>query len=409
MAIREPSLRAQALADLRDDFEELRFLCEARRECSPRLARWSEELAAERRPLAGVRDRYADLIRREYAYIAALAAGNEWQSPSFAHSLRSQAGRQEGRILAHVDDYKRDRHADAAAYEAAYLRELVGVPGVSALATSCGMAALTTILWFLAFELRLDGPILLGRGSYHETKELVTKAFAGRVVEVEEAELRRAMAEVAPSALFVDSLCNSRGLAVPDLDAMLAAAGCWTVVDNTCLGPGCRPFSSRAPRLLVWESLLKLAQFGLDRANAGILLARGPETERLSALREHLGTNAPDTAILSLPPPSRARLERRLARLERNAALLAERLGGFYPGVGPLVGLDVAEPGPWIARALEQARRRGVQVAAGTSFGFDHTRVYVTAPGLDSFLRIAPGTEDRLRIETVAEALSAAA
>jgi len=106
--------------------------------------------------------------------------------------------------------------------------------------------------------------------------------------------------------------------------------------------------------------------------------------------------------------PDQARLGRRLARLERNAAILADRLDGFHPGVGPLVQLDVAEPQAWVARALEQAKRRNVQVVAGTSFGFDHTRVYVTAPGPDSFLRIAPGTEDRLRIETVAEALSAA-
>lgn len=125
-------------------------------------------------------------------------------------------------------------------------------------------------------------------------------------------------------------------------------------------------------------------------------------------LREHLGTNVADTSVLSLPRPDRARLERRLARLERNAAILAERLGGFHPGVGRLLQLDVAEPQAWVARALEEARRRDVEVVAGTSFGFDHTRVYITAPGPDSFLRIAAGTEDRLRIETVTEALSAA-
>ncbi|MDX6518292.1 MAG: hypothetical protein QOF50_1138, partial [Gaiellaceae bacterium] len=176
--------------------------------------------------------------------------------------------------------------------------------------------------------------------------------------------------------------------------------------ESTKSAPGASSWS--APRLLVWESLLKLAQFGLDRANAGILLARGPGVERLDTLREHLGTNVADTSILSLPAPNRARLELRVARLQRNAAILAERLGGFHPGIGPLLQLDVPDPTGWISRALEQARRRDVQVVAGTSFGFDHTRVYVTAPGPDSFLRIAPGTEDRLRIETVAEALSAA-
>jgi hypothetical protein len=403
VAIGPASLHAQALADLRDDFDELRFLCDAAPSQSPRLQAWSRELA-RLHPTARARDRYAGLIRREYGVSAALATADDWQSPSFGHSLRSQAGRHEGRIRPHVDDYKRDRHADAAAYEAAYLREHVRVPGVRAFATSCGMSALTTILAFLDVE----GPVLLGRSSYHETKELVLAEFAERVVEVDEADLLGALKEIRPGALFVDSLCNSRGLAVPDLGPILAAAQCWVVVDNTCLGPACCPFASSAPRLLVWESLLKLAQFGLDRANAGILLARGPGVERLDSLREHLGTNVGDTAVLSMPRPDRARLERRVARLERNAAILAERLGGFHPGVGPLVQLDVPDPNAWIARALEHARRKNVQVVAGTSFGFDHTRVYLTAPGPDSFLRIAPGTEDRLRIETVAEALSAA-
>jgi len=280
----------------------------------------------------------------------------------------------------------------------------VSAPDVRSFATSCGMSALTTILAFLDVE----GPLVLGRSSYHETRALVPAAFPGRVVEVDEDDLLGALPDLRPGALFVDSLCNSRGLAVPELGAILVAADCWVVVDNTCLGPACRPFASSAPRLLVWESLLKLAQFGLDRANAGILLARGPGVDRLDALREHLGTNVSDTSILSLPAPDRARLERRIARLERNAMILAERLGGFHPGVGPLLQLDVPDPGAWIGRALEQARRRDVQVVAGTSFGFDNTRVYVTAPGPDSFLRIAPGTEDRLRIETVADALEAA-
>jgi hypothetical protein len=389
VAIRRASLRAQALADLREDYDELRFLCDGV---------GLEAGHPLRRELAGIptpagRDRAAAQLRREYALRAALATAGEWQSPPIGDAIR-----------AHVDDYKRDRHADAAAYEGAYLREYVDEPAVHALATSCGMSALTTILWFLDGK----GPVLLGDGSYHETKELVRAAYPGAVVEVAEAQLPEAMVGLRPEAVFLDSLCNSRGLAVPDLDEILAAASCWVVLDNTCLGPSCRPFDSRAPRLLVWESLLKLAQFGLDRANAGILLARGPAVERLDKLREHLGSNVSDTAILSLPPPSRARLTTRIARLERNAALLAERLDGIYPGVGPLLQLDVPEPRAWIDRALPEACRRGVRIVHGTSFGFDHTRVYLTAPGPDSFLRIAPGTEDRLRIETVAEALEAA-
>jgi hypothetical protein len=390
VAIPNASLRAQARADSRDDLGELRFLCDG----AALDARHPLRRELDRGPgTAADRDRIALALRREYALRAALATAGEWQSPPIGAGIR-----------VHVNDYRRDRHADAVAYEAAYVRELGAARGVRAFATSCGMAALTTILAFLD----LDGPVLLGRASYHETKELVHRFCAG-ALEIDEPDLPLAVETLRPAAVFVDSLCNSRGLAVPPLQSVLARADCWVVVDNTCLGPRCRPFDSPAPRLLVWESLLKLAQFGLDRANAGILLARGPGTARLDALREHLGTNVSDTAVLSLPPPERARLERRVGRLERNAALLAERLGGHYPGVGPLLELDVADPRRWVDRALDEARRRDVRVVHGTSFGFDHTRVYLTAAGPGSFLRIAAGTEDRLRIETVADALGAAA
>ena len=389
VAIGRVSLRAEALADLRDDFDELRFLCDGAGLDAGHPLR--SELDAT--PTVPRRDRVATQLRREYALRAALLTADEWQSPAIGAGIR-----------AHVDDYKRDRHASASAYERMYVRELVGAPDVRAFSTSCGMAALTTILAFLS----ADGPVLLGRASYHETKDLVLGRFGDCAIEVDDTDLPDAISALDPAAVFVDSLCNSRGLVVPPLDRILGSARGWVVVDNTCLGPACRPFDSRAPKLLVWESLLKLAQFGLDRANAGILLARGPEVDELDTLRERLGTNVPDTAIASLPPPERKRLSRRLARLERNAAILAERLGGFHPGAGPILQVDVADPKRWIERALAEARRRGVQVVHGTSFGFDHTRVYVTAPGPDSFLRIAPGTEDRLRIETVAETLDAA-
>lgn len=389
VAIGKASLRAQARADLRDDFDELLFLCDGAALNAGHPLRREVDHGPR---TAAARDRIALALRREYALRAAFATADEWQSPPIGSGIR-----------AHVDDYRRDRHAHAAAYEASYLCELVGAPGVRAFATSCGMAAFTTILAFLD----LDGPIVLGRASYHETKELVHR-FCAHVVEADEAELPLAVETLRPGAVFVDSLCNARGLAVPPLESVLARAECWVVVDNTSLGPRCRPFDSDAPRLLVWESLLKLTQFGLDRANAGILLARGPGTERLEALREHLGTNVSDTAVLSLPPPDRERLERRVARLERNAALLADTLGGHHPGIGPLLELEVPDPERWIERARREAVRRSVHVVHGTSFGFDHTRVYLTAPGPDAFLRIAPGTEDRLRIESVADALAAA-
>ena len=43
--------------------------------------------------------------------------------------------------------------------------------------------------------------------------------------------------------------------------------------------------------LISFESLLKYAQLGLDRANAGLIIAPSTDAALLDAYREHLGTN----------------------------------------------------------------------------------------------------------------------
>jgi len=193
--------------------------------------------------------------------------------------------------------------------------------------------------------------------------------------------------------------------------------------------------------MILFESLLKYAQLGLDRANAGIVVARSGDAERLSHYREHLGTNVADVAVHALPRPDRQVLERRLARLERNALLLAERLlvqvGDsveiVYPGLPSHRGAASARRLPFrggclsivfrertatlrrehalVEQAVAEAARRGVALLGGSSFGFATTRIYLTAEGADygePFVRIAAGTEHRLEIERVADALAAA-
>jgi hypothetical protein len=122
-------------------------------------ARVVDALAAERR-------RLGDLARIHRTLAAAAITATDWQSPSFAHSVRPAAGRFAGRVTEHHDDYRRDRHADAAAFEAAYLAEYVDAPAhqaLRALMTSCGMSGFATILHHVR-GLKLVGPVLVGRG-----------------------------------------------------------------------------------------------------------------------------------------------------------------------------------------------------------------------------------------------------
>jgi cystathionine beta-lyase/cystathionine gamma-synthase len=386
-----------------------------------------EELAAEKASLA-------DLLRVEQALTAALDAAADWQSPSFLHSVAPTAGRHEGQIRAHWNDYKRDRHLDADRYERRYLQALVeGPPDLRALLTSCGMAAFTTVLSFLQLEGKLGGPVVAGAGLYHESRLLLERALPERLHLVDEADtaaLLRAVEELRPSAVFLDSLSNTKWMPGPELPPLLARLSgtpTYLVLDNTSLSVACQPFAlaDEAVRLIVFESLLKYVQLGLDRANAGVIVARGHDAERLSHYREHLGTNVPDVAVHALPRPDRSVLERRLARLQRNALLLAKRLreeaGSLvevgYPGGGCLsivfrdADVTLRLERAMVERAVAEAAKLRVALLGGSSFGFDTTRIYLTAEGAEygePFVRIAAGTEHRLEVERVAEALAAA-
>lgn len=487
---RAAPLLAAALADLRADFDELLFLCRGadaelaaagpeldsasvRRRTRELLAR---QLRASRRryrelderlralrerarlgpPAASLVDELAtekaaaaDLLRAEQALTAALLGAADWQSPSFLHSAVPAAGRQAGRIRAHWNDYKRDRHLDGEAYERRYLEEMVeGPPRLAALLTSCGMAAFTTVLSFLSLEGKLDGPVLVGAGLYHESKLLVERALRRIhvVAESDTAALLRAIDELRPSAIFLDSVSNTKWMPVPELPRVLErlrGAGAYLVVDNTGLSVSCQPFGhvDETVPLIVFESLLKYAQLGLDRANAGVIVCREQDAGPLSEYREHLGTNVADVAVHALPRPDRRVLERRLARLQRNALILAERLsehaGPFvevvYPGLSSHPCARAARGLPFrgsclsivfsdgdgglrreralVEAAVAEAGRRGVTLLAGSSFGFDTTRIYLTAAGAECgepFVRVAAGTEHRAELETLAGALVAA-
>jgi cystathionine beta-lyase/cystathionine gamma-synthase len=482
---------ASALADLHDDFGELLFLCHS---ADAKLSQVEAELAAAGLhestrqllvgELASARRRYrevtelvnrlgarsgreppspalvdelaaskaslADRLRVEQGLLAALVGAADWQSPSFLHSLAPAAGRQAGRIRPHWNDYKRDRHLDADAYERRYVEAMVDGPvELRALLTSCGMAAFTTILSFLLLERKLEGPVLAGSGVYHESRLLLERALPGRIRFVEERDtpsLLRAIDELRPSAVFLDSLSNTTWMPVPELEPVirrLRGTDTYLVVDNTGLSVACQPFATAGGplRLLVFESLLKYAQLGLDRANAGVILARPDDAELLSGYREHLGTNVADVAVHALPPPDRRVLEGRLARLQRNALYLATRLAEespasvtvVYPGLRPhpcartaarlrfrggCLAIVFRTPGRGLEReralveaAVAEAAARGVDLLAGSSFGFDTTRIYLTAARAEHgepFVRVSAGTEHRLALEPLAEALAAA-
>jgi cystathionine beta-lyase/cystathionine gamma-synthase len=427
-------------------------------------AREIDELLREERPIRALRRAkltYIDLLRMQVGVAASLMTAADWQSPPIASAGGPLAGRFEGLVREHLDDYKRDRHPDAAEFETAFLRAYVDVPpgtSVRALMTSCGMSAFTTILAFLTMEPVLGTrPVVAGRALYHECRDLLAASpLERRLVWVDEADTKGVIDtidRIHPAAVFVDSLSNARGLLLPDLRAILShvadtsTSDVYVVVDNTCLSVTCQPWRwilrNGNVRPLVFESLTKYGQFGLDRTAAGIIVALEREAEILSGYREHLGTNVADACVAVVPWPDRTRLERRLHRIGRNAVALGRAVDAVCRGgPGPVVGAchpalpghpshrhatELSFAGGFFAlelapswdtpsghqrvshELLRAAARERVPLVWGASFGFDTTRIYRTATlsAHGPFLRIAAGTEDDDAIDDLARLLTA--
>jgi cystathionine beta-lyase/cystathionine gamma-synthase len=294
---------------------------------------------------------------------------------------------------------------------------------------------------------------VVGRGLYHECRALLrASSLERRVVEVDENDTAALVGALEDGGmLFLDALCNAHSVAICDLRLILehaAARDMSVVVDTTCLSASCRPFlllpAGARCRLIVFESLTKYAQFGLDKIAAGLILATRQDAEALDVVREHLGTNITDVSACTLPAPNRRRLLRRLTRMERNARVVVRHIndatgsargrvaGAVHPTLpchpscrvarslpfgGALITLSFAGRSRGddlhaaiVERMLGAARASGSPLCAGASFGLDVTRVYRTTTGseADAFVRIAPGIEDAVAIDRLGRALGAA-
>ncbi|MBI1908360.1 PLP-dependent transferase [Candidatus Uhrbacteria bacterium] len=485
----------QTLRDLADDIDELRALAAG---ADRRLAAFGERIADDivspatrdllRRHTDDLRaayrtvrdelaapshevdalherkDRIADTLRTLQGVTAAALAAADWQSPSFAHTLRSMAGTQTGRIDATITDYKRDVHLDAVAYEHAFRRAFVDAPlqfPPKAYVTTSGMAAFATVVTCLASGGAAKGAVLAGKGCYFENKDILERFFHGRVHPVDEMDTRAVIAAVdalRPSVIFLDSLCNTEDVAVPDLAVLLPAiearcrARTTLVLDNTGLGPSFQPLChlrrTSPLQLIVVESLNKFHQYGFDRVTGGIMWRNGMTPLALYACRQHLGTIMPDASVLALPAPDRALLARRMARIDRNAATLAAALdahirsqkrsalshvvhpslpsyrGAAWTNALPFRGgfFTIAFKTPFarplfytrfVSVVLDEAKRAGLQLTSGTSFGFSTTRIYLTAlhakKRAKPFVRVSVGTESAAQMEQLVEVFRRAA
>ena len=399
-------------------------------------------------------------LRSQIGIISSLITATDWQSPSFKHSVMSEAGRQTGEISGNINDYKRDVHLDERDYESKYLREYIHTPMkflVKTYLTNSGMAAFCTILNFLVMEEKTNGIVLAGLSTYFEAKELLSKTYGNRLVYVDESDtngILNAYIRYQPNAIFLDSLCNAPEIPIPDFSTLVpkliknCQKDTYLILDNTGLSFYCQPFplvigKTRKLHVISYESLNKYHQFGCDRVTGGVITAYGKDTGKLYYYREHTGTNISDASVHALPEPSVKLLDCRMRRLGRNTQFLAINLSHFctdnpknpieriiYPGLSNHSGYPAIKNLPFqgayftirmkkrfrnqryykklLSRIISIAKRKNVPLIAGTSFGLNTTRIYITALNNDygePFIRISPGTETKEEIEAIKKLL----
>jgi len=482
-----------ALTDISDDFDELRFLCQGYKnsllqfkkslnklkshpsspflkEETTRLIKLLFDLEGQiikqksqiktatpkkLEELSKEKWRLFTELRAYIPLVGSLITSTDWQSPSYAHSLYSEAGIQEGKIIANLNDYKRDRHLNEENYQEQFLKEYVDgfkFPA-GAYLTSSGMAALMTIVTHLILKQKIKGPILIGKSIYFENTEIIETFFKEKkVIKVDEMKTEHILQlydEKKPDLLLFDSLCNAPTVAVPNIPAILkhvskqAKKETFFIIDNSTLSVALQPLKalrmSSKVKLIVFESLNKYHQFGLDRVTAGIIWYRGSGFENFYKARVHAGTNIADRSTYALPRPNRVQLQKRLNRLNRNALYLAASLethisqnpskkieGIVYPGLkshpsfswaknysfqGSYFVISFKKPYQkisiyqrFVQEVMKNAKKKKVSINGGTSFGFNTTRIYLTARNTDygmPFIRVSLGTENIIELEKV--------
>lgn len=371
----------------------------------------------------------------------------EWQSPSVEASLISRQGEFPDNVSVYSRDYKRESHIQAALYETEFAnvhREIFPDIPLTTHLTNSGMSAMS-----LAFNLcrlaKKDSICAIGP-TYFETEYLLKSVYQSSLIEAPRDNLEESLEileDCQSDVVFVEPLYNSESLSTFEISKLITYLNnyrsneVWLVVDSTC-APCISWIDIPQPKshlkLVIVESLAKYWQYGMDLVTAGAITFIGecPHFDKCAELRARCGLYLSDIQALTLPTPNANLLRSRLKRFEENALFLqdcinlvlntASRAVAKYSlptaalqfrGSHLVIKDNSAQTSAKFFNAriqtmLHAARLRNIDLVHGTSFGFDHTRVYAPAPSTEfgeCFLRISVGTEPNYYIRALGGAI----
>lgn len=392
-------------------------------------------------------------LRLIYKQTGAFLCGDDWQSPIYDSSFAFERNRLSNGIAEHIWDYKRDGHLDALAYESQFNDEYckhLGSDNAKVYLTNSGMAAFTTVLNWLSGELQMRDSALAVLPMYFENLHLARAVFPGLAIHSSgNNELKETLNREQPSIIFIDAVSNCNEVVYHDLARVTSWAKTQTerqiaiVIDTTCLPlPLLQSgFLKDLPdnvMVAFVESLAKYHQFGMDAVTGGAVLLHAAQEmqDSFRKTRARIGTNIVDTSVGSLPRPSRELFIQRMDRHSRNTKIVCQKLSeaskqsnGIFDSVSWLD--EPPANAPWFhascftlhlrkefrsinfyqeleKKVLELCQKYGHPIAFSTSFGFDVSRLYVTAPATrfeEPFLRVSVGTETLSQIHTFVKIL----
>ena len=393
-------------------------------------------------------DSYKTSLRKLYSLRGPALCAGDWQSPIYAVSGESGKNRLQDGIAEHVLDYKRDGHLEAQAYENAFVAEFashLGSNNLKAYLTNNGMAAFSVALHWVSQEAKIAQTALAVLPMYFENIHLAQTFFSAiKQVNAAGEALLSQLNESQPSVVFCDTISNCGEVLVHDFQTIFDWAktterSVAIIIDATCSPTFLLPVDLLADlpeniTVFIIESLAKYHQYGMDLVTGGIALLHTSNSlhSSFAKTRARFGANIVDASVGSLPQPNKLFLSKRLRRHSRNARLFAEQLESSIqvkPGVIESIDWQEQELSghAWFRSScltlkfrpafaniaaykefenelLLLAQKKGHPLALSTSFGFDVSRFYVTAPASvfePPFLRVALGTETQSEIKTL--------
>lgn len=446
---------ALSLAAKVRDFE---HFCRRRFDFIERAASHSE-LEQTRASLQKLRREYLVIkstMREAFRERAHVLSCTDWQSPVYASSSEFTSNRLNAGISEHQLDYKRDGHLEAAEYEVCFVNEYVlhlDCPvKAKAYLTNSGMAAYSTVLHWLAHELKIGDCTLAIEPMYFENIHLAGGYFPDllRVQTPSSQNLLEQLRRNQPTVVLADAITNCNDVLAHDIETILAWACSETteqtavVIDTTCVPTVLLPegLLKNIPEhvlVIFIESLAKHHQFGMDAVTGGVVVLHGNDKlhDSFRKTRARFGGNITDVSAASLPEPNKLQLKTRMNRHSRNVRLLVERVQDKIEGHSGIIESFswMADPASFAPQfhgscltihlkeqfksvnkyrqfehqVIQLAKQRNLPLALSTSFGFDITRLYVTAPSTPfepPFLRVAIGTETVEEIEILSEIIA---